>query len=353
MQFLHQNLKFLPLYPIIQEQEGEASKVLFPAQQSKRRKKNMSKTTTQYVRKPLEDMDVIDDFLFTEIMSDAEYGLEVCRIILSSVLMREVGYISFTPQMVAPGVSENKHGIRLDAYITEKRSKPGTGEDEIRIYDVEPDKHSDKKAGLPRRSRYYADLIDSQLLKTSVDYDELPELITIFILSYDPFGENAMFYEAGTTLKTHPHISYNDGVRRIFLYVDGKLPEDAGENEKSLMKLLHYIGRSTKDNVTDDATKKLDDIVCRTKSKKDVGVRYLKSWEREKELREEGREEGQLEHLIALVCKKLAKGKDISTIKEELEEDDDSLIVAIVRSAQDFAPDYDPEAVYEAYISQG
>ena len=62
----------------------------------------MSKTTTQYVRKPLEEMDVIDDFLFTEIMSDEESGLEVCRIILSRVLMREVGDISFTPQKVAP-----------------------------------------------------------------------------------------------------------------------------------------------------------------------------------------------------------------------------------------------------------
>ncbi len=313
----------------------------------------MSRTTRQYVRKPLEEMDVIDDFLFTEIMSDEECGLEVCRIILSSVLMREVGEISFTPQKVAPGVSEKKHGIRLDAYVTEKNKE--NGNDEIRIYDVEPDKHSDKKAGLPKRSRYYADLIDSQLLKTSVDYDGLPELITIFILSYDPFGEGAMYYEAGTTLKTHPNIAYNDGVRRIFLYVDGKLPEDAGENEKSLMKLLHYIGRSTKDNVTDDVTRKLDDIVCRTKSKEDVGVRYLKSWEREKELRkegrEEGREEGNLRRLISQICKKLVKGKDTHTIAEELEEDDDSLVTAIVRVAQDYAPDYEPEAVYEAYIN--
>ena len=319
----------------------------------------MSKTTTQYVRKPLEEMDVIDDFLFTEIMSDEESGLEVCRIILSRVLMREVGDISFTPQKVAPGVSEKKHGIRMDVYVTEKSNDNGNGA--IRIYDVEPDKHSDKKTGLPKRSRYYADLIDSQLLKTSVDYDGLPELITIFILSYDPFGEGAMYYEAGTTLKTHPNIAYNDGVRRIFLYVDGRLPENAGENEKSLMKLLHYIGRSTKDNVTDDVTKKLDDIVCRTKLKEDVGVRYLKSWEREKELREEGRiagreegrEEGDLRRLISLVCKKLTKGKDTHTIAEELEEDDDSLVTAIVRVAQDYAPDYDLETVYEAYISQG
>ena len=31
------------------------------------------------VMKPLEEMNVIDDFLFAEIMADEENGLEVCR----------------------------------------------------------------------------------------------------------------------------------------------------------------------------------------------------------------------------------------------------------------------------------
>ena len=46
--------------------------------------------------KPLEEMNVIDNFLFTEIMADEENGLEVCRMILSCVLMRKVGNIRFT-----------------------------------------------------------------------------------------------------------------------------------------------------------------------------------------------------------------------------------------------------------------
>ena len=50
--------------------------------------------------KPLEEMDVIDDFLFTEIMSDEEDGAEVCRMILSLVLKREIGKISFTAQRI-------------------------------------------------------------------------------------------------------------------------------------------------------------------------------------------------------------------------------------------------------------
>ena len=128
-----------------------------------------------------------------------------------------------------------------------------------------------------------------------MEYDRLPELVTVFILSYDPFDRNAMYYEAGSVIKTHPDIPYDDGVRRIYLYVDGELPEDAGEEDRKLKNLLRYIGKSTKANITDDLTDKLNDIVHRTKAKKGVGVRYMKSWEREKELREEGREEGRKE----------------------------------------------------------
>ena len=244
------------------------------------------------VMKPLEDMDVIDDFLFTEIMADKEDGAEVCRMILSLVLKRDIGEISFTPQKAVPGISESSHGIRLDVYITEHLTENGTDKPDIRVYDVEPDKQSSKKKLLPKRSRYYGDLIDVQLLETGMGYDKLPELVTIFILSYDPFGRNSLYYEAGSILKTHSDIPYNDGIRRIFLYVDGDLPENAGEDEKKLKNLLRYIGKSTKANVTDDITGRLNDIVHRTKAKKGIGISYMKSWEREAELIEEGKIRG-------------------------------------------------------------
>lgn len=248
-------------------------------------------TEKERIIKTLEEMDVMDDFLFMEIMTDEESGIEVCRMILSLVLKREIGKISYTAQKVVPGVSESSHGIRMDAYITEHLSEEGNGRPDIRVYDMEPDTQSKKKRWLPKRSRYYGDLIDVHLLETGVEYDKLPELVTIFILSFDPFGKNAMYYEAGSIIKTHPDIPYDDGVRRIYLYVNGDLPENAGEEEKKLQNLLRYIGKSIRTNVTDENTEKLDDIVHKTKAKKGVGVRFMKSWEREKELIEEGREE--------------------------------------------------------------
>ena len=247
------------------------------------------------VMKPLEEMDVIDDFLFTEIMADERYGLGVCRMILSLVLKREVGEIRYTAQKVVPGMSETSHGIRMDTYITESLTEEGKTKSDINVYDVEPDNQRDKKKWLPRRSRYYGGLIDAQLLESGVEYDKLPELVTVFILSYDPFGENAMYYEVGSVIRTHPGVPYNDGVRRIFLYVNGELPEDDTEDDRKLQNLLRYIGKSTKENVTDGNTEKLDDIVRRVKSKKGIGIKYMKSWERERELLEAGREEGREE----------------------------------------------------------
>lgn len=248
----------------------------------------MDELAKQKAMKALEEMNVIDDFLFSAIMSDDVNGLEVCRIILSCVLKKKVGNITYNAQRTVPGVTERSHGIRMDAYVSEKNEN---GED-ISVYDVEPDKNDTRKAQLPKRSRYYGDLIDSQLLKISTAYDKLPELVSIFILSYDPFGENAMYYEAGTVLKTHPGVQYDDGIRRIFLYTEGDLPDGSGEEEKSLQSLLKYINKSTSENVVDENTRKLDNIVKGTKAKKDIGVRYMKSWEWETEIREKATEEG-------------------------------------------------------------
>ncbi len=252
----------------------------------------MKNANTRRTRKPLEELNVIDDFLFFEIMSDQEKGTELCRMILSRVLRQNISRLEYTPQRAVPGVSESTHGIRMDAYITE------FSDDEIsniRVFDVEPDNKSYHKASLPKRSRYYTDLIDVKLLETGTDYENLPELITIFILSYDPFGEDALYYEAGSVIKTHPNVEYNDGIRRIYLYVGGMLPEGAGEEEKNLQNLLMYIGNSSKENIKNEEIRKLDEIVSKTKADKNVGIRYMKSWELEDEIRKEGREEGRRE----------------------------------------------------------
>ena len=62
----------------------------------------------------------------------------------------------------------------------------------------------------------------------------------------------------------------------------------------------------------------------------------------------QGIEQGADKHIVEQVCKKLIKGKTISTIAEELEETE-STIKDIVSCAKKYAPEYDSEAVYAEY----
>ena len=60
----------------------------------------------------------------------------------------------------------------------------------------------------------------------------------------------------------------------------------------------------------------------------------------------EGESIGSVKSTISLICKKLAKGKSLEVIADELEEDI-SVIEPIYHAAQQFAPDYDVEKIYE------
>ncbi|MBR0092844.1 MAG: hypothetical protein IJP92_14220 [Lachnospiraceae bacterium] len=61
------------------------------------------------------------------------------------------------------------------------------------------------------------------------------------ILSYDPFDRGEMRYEAKTMLKSHPDYPYDDGVRRVFLYADGKI------NPEVLSKAVISDGKRIRD----------------------------------------------------------------------------------------------------------
>lgn len=61
----------------------------------------------------------------------------------------------------------------------------------------------------------------------------------------------------------------------------------------------------------------------------------------------DGREEGRTINLITMVCRKLKKGKLPEIIAEELDEDEE-LIGKICMTANEFAPEYDVEQIYNA-----
>lgn len=77
------------------------------------------------------------------------------------------------------------------------------------------------------------------------------------------------------------------------------------------------------------------------------------TWEGEKVgmgelLLERIEQRGKQKNLISLICKKIVKGKTPEVIADELEEDE-AVIREIYDIALAFAPDYDCNAIYEAW----
>ena len=245
------------------------------------------KTRNAYTFRPLSELNVIDNFLFTTLLTREGSKEKVARLILNSILDKEFRHVTVTAQREYPGIDTDRHGIRLDVSITDD-------DDDAIVYDLEPDNNSKDMESIPRRNRFYSSVIDSANLPSGKPYKQLPNLVIIMILSYDPFGAGDLYYEAGTQLKTHPNIPYEDGIRRIYLYADGNcnLAGVAGEKMKSMVRYIRY---SDKEHVVDEATAELDTIVREARANEEVSMVYLRALEREEELKEEGREEGRKE----------------------------------------------------------
>lgn len=256
----------------------------------------MTRQTTVSISKlpprRLEDLNLMDDFLFQEMLMQEDTGEEFCRILLSTILGRPFRRVKIIPQKNILGLGTDRHGIRLDAYIedlSQEESMPGVRMFDARIvpdiYDFEPNNTYEKET-LPKRMRYYHSLIDAQLLEKGTDYGSLPNVTSIVILPYDPFGRNRMVYTFRMQCEEDSSVSYNDGITKIFLYTKG---EGSG---KALRDMLKYLQETTDDNVTNQDIETIHRLVRKVKQNQEVSINYMKSWERDAYFRKEGRAEG-------------------------------------------------------------
>ena len=95
--------------------------------------------------------------------------------------------------------------------------------------------------------------------------------------------------------------------------------------------------------------RRMHDRVCKVKVNEEIGVKYMQAWEEKYYEREEGREEGRMNTLVSLVCRKLAKGMEAAAIADMLEEEED-VIQDICNIAKRYAPEYDIESITEELL---
>ena len=258
-------------------------------------RKNTMKAEKRF--RSIEELNLIDNFLFHTVVTQGEDGEEFCRIILSTILGKTIRKVRVLAQQSIAGLDTDLHGIRMDAYvedITEEVYLPGCEMADAKIipdiYDIEPN-NGYEKSTLPKRMRYYHGLIDAKQLEAGVDYDKLPRVIIIVILPYDPFGQNRMVYTIKNQCEEDLSVAYEDGARKIFLYTKGT----EGNPSQSLRDMLKYIEDTKQENVTNEDISRIHEFVEKAKHRKEVGIGYMNLWEEKMRMAKEARATGYAE----------------------------------------------------------
>jgi predicted transposase/invertase (TIGR01784 family) len=201
--------------------------------------------------------------LFLAATTDPDNAKLIARVIIRRVFGWNLTDIEVGAEKQYPGVNVGQKGIRLDLEVIEKEDGKV-----VRIYDIEPNAYVDNT--LPKRSRYYQALSDVKHLKSSTIYSVLPDYFSIWILPYDPFGDNRMIYTVKNTVVENPELEYNDGVTRVFLYTDGNI----GGTEE-IRALLKYFMESNDANAVDSELEAIQHVVSGIKKDREVGERYM------------------------------------------------------------------------------
>ncbi|SNU09974.1 conserved hypothetical protein (putative transposase or invertase) [Lachnospiraceae bacterium] len=175
----------------------------------------------------------------------------LCKMCLERILGKNITSISYPETERTIDYDINARSIRLDIYC----------EDEDTVYNIELQNGIYEE--LPKRSRYYQDLIDIDLLEKGHEYIELKNNIVIFICTFDPFDKGRHLYTFENICIQDGSIYLDDKTSKIFLNTKGI----ADDIPVPLKNFLNYIDDG---EISDDFTKQLDDTV--------IAVRQDKKW---------------------------------------------------------------------------
>ena len=268
------------------------------------------------MKRKLEELNLLDDFLFGTLISHPIYGERFARILIKTILSKDIKILKIIPQMNYYGQDTDRHGARLDVYIEEEDSMVQGNVQLGTIYDIEPDRNNNKASrdALPRRVRFYRSTIDARNLQSGAGYERLKNLIIIMLLPYDPFGYNRMVYTVRNKCLEEPEMEYDDGALNLFIYTRGKI----GAISQEFKELLQYLENTTWNNAVNEPLREVQSMVDKVKYDREVSISYMKSYERDWMMRNEGLEEG-----LATGRAKLAKTiqdflSDLGAIPEDI-----------------------------------
>ena len=242
-------------------------------------------------RRKLEELNLLDDFLFHAMLAYPDTGEAFIRKLLETLFDRKFPHLKIRAQESFVGVNTDLRGASLDAYIEEDGSVQINGDEIPTVYDVEPD-HNHKSAEIkafPKRARFYHAMIDRRSLKAGEHFGKMKKVYVIFICDYDPFGYDRALYTIKNRCLEEPELPYEDDAETWVLYTRGK----KGNISESLRQLLSYMENTNQNNAINEDLRDIQQMVDQVKRDGEVSLRYMKWFEHDQMMYEQGRKEEQ------------------------------------------------------------
>ena len=223
--------------------------------------------------KNYEELKLSDDFMFGKVMEDGV----LCQEVLECLLGKPVGELTeIQPQREYRYAMDGKP-IRLDIYT-------GNGET---VYDAEMQNLNHKKPedyDLPRRSRFYQAVMDTDHLKKNQSYRSLPETNILFICTFDPFRKGLSRYTFRNKCEEMPELALQDHAVKYFFNCTC---QSEGVPD-GIQALYRYIMTG---EPLDELTGKLHKAVEAGRRNEKWRSEYMKELLHDDDMREEGRAE--------------------------------------------------------------
>ena len=231
--------------------------------------------------KPLDELTLMDDYMFAAVMSEEEN----LKPLIERILGIAVGRIEFIEHERTEKEGYVSRGVRLDLYVQDEDGQ---------VFNVEV-QTSDKK-NLPKRMRYYQSVVDVNILAPGVDYRDLQKSAIIFICNYDPYGFGRFIYSFENRCMEDLGLAFGDESLKVIASTKG----ESGDASDELKGLLRYLGGAAP---MDEYTRQLDRAVSRVKASEERRHEYMVGMIHDMEVRAEGVEQGRWSTILDLASR--------------------------------------------------
>ena len=214
-------------------------------------------------RTPFEELPITDRFMFAMVFSHKE----IAKPFLEAVLGIKIHELRDPEPEKTVDVSPFYKGIRYDVFVKET----GPNGETLRSFDIEMQMEDNKE--IPKRTRYYQAMCDSEALNKGEVYYNLKELYIMFLCPEDIFGQGQAVYRFKNLEVDNPKIELGDLCFKNF-YIFTKYRDVA---EKSIRQYMEYF--ATK-KPSSPETEKIDHWVKWYQTDNETRKRYM-TWQQE------------------------------------------------------------------------